>query len=322
MKNILITGTSGYVGTQIIEKIRSNKFLEADKIGNIIALDVRDNGERVDNVDYYFEDIRNLDKLREIFKKYSINTVVHMAAILAPSKSISVEMMYEVNVEGTRNLLKCCFENNVERFISASSGAAYGYYKDNSPWLDEKKDPIRGNLEFPYSFHKRINEEDFSLYRQMMPQMKQFTFRIGTVLGVNVNNLITDLFKKKVITGIQGSLTPFVFIWDEDLVDIIIQALFSEKDGIYNVAGDGALNLPEIATYLNKRFLALPASFVKKSLSIMKSLGVSQYGPEQIKFLMYRPVLSNKRLKAEFGYTPRKTSLEVFKFYLEKRKFN
>ena len=41
-------------------------------------------------------------------------------------------------------------------------------------------------------------------------------------------------------------------------------------------------------------------------------LGVSRYGPEQLDFLRYRPVLCNKRLKTEFGYVPKKTSLEAF----------
>ena len=51
----------------------------------------------------------------------------------------------------------------------------------------------------------------------------------------------------------------------------------------------------------------------------MKRIGVSQYGPEQVRFLRYRPVLANDRLKNEFGYFPRKTSREVFQHYLQSR---
>ena len=46
----------------------------------------------------------------------------------------------------------------------------------------------------------------------------------------------------------------------------------------------------------------------------------TQYGPEQVNFLRYRPVLSNRRLKEVFGYTPQKTTSEVFQFFLECRK--
>ena len=44
---------------------------------------------------------------------------------------------------------------------------------------------------------------------------------------------------------------------------------------------------------------------------------LTQYGPEQVDFLRYRPVLVNRRLKEEFGYVPRKTSAEVFEFWRE-----
>ena len=58
----------------------------------------------------------------------------------------------------------------------------------------------------------------------------------------------------------------------------------------------------------------------ERALWVMKKLGVTQYGPEQINFLRYRPVLSNGRLKEVFGYAPQKTTREVFQFFLECRK--
>ena len=55
-------------------------------------------------------------------------------------------------------------------------------------------------------------------------------------------------------------------------------------------------------------------------LWVLKQLGLTQYGPEQLNFLRYRPVLSNERLKNEFGYTPQKTTREVFDLYLQSRR--
>ena len=48
------------------------------------------------------------------------------------------------------------------------------------------------------------------------------------------------------------------------------------------------------------------------ALALAKPLGLTQYGPEQVRFLQYRPVLDNGALKADFGYTPELTSAEVF----------
>jgi UDP-glucose 4-epimerase len=57
---------------------------------------------------------------------------------------------------------------------------------------------------------------------------------------------------------------------------------------------------------------------VKGSLWILKKLGLTQYGPEQIGFLRYRPVLSNRRLKEVFGYVPEKTTRQTFEYFLKR----
>jgi UDP-glucose 4-epimerase len=59
---------------------------------------------------------------------------------------------------------------------------------------------------------------------------------------------------------------------------------------------------------------------IQSALALLRPLGLSQYGPEQVDFLRYRPVLANDRLKREFGYQPRRTSDEVFSFYWESRR--
>lgn len=320
-RNILITGANGYVGSQIIKEISSNKFLSEESIGHVVGLDLFVPKDIYPSVIYKQIDICDLEALKEIFTEYDINTIIHLAAVLAPSDKVPVNKMYKINVVGTQNLIACAQEFSIERFICASSGAAYGYHEDNSSWLREDQDPIRGNKEFPYSYHKRINEEDLLKLKKKNPEIKQFIFRIGTVLGKNVDNLITDLFKKKVIIGVKGSETPFVFIWDEDLVNIFVQAISSKKPGTYNVAGTGSVNLDQMAKLLNKSFLPLPSFLIENMLKVLKWLKLSQYGPEQVKFLKFRPVLENSKLIDFFEYKPKKTSLEVFHFYLENRKF-
>jgi len=54
-------------------------------------------------------------------------------------------------------------------------------------------------------------------------------------------------------------------------------------------------------------------------LWVAKRLGLGQHGPERVKFLRWRPVLSNRRLKEEFGYTPKHTSQEAFERYARAR---
>ncbi|MCY1548995.1 hypothetical protein D9M68_851430 [compost metagenome] len=101
------------------------------------------------------------------------------------------------------------------------------------------------------------------------------------------------------------------------MVNIICQGLERQAEGIFNLAGDGALSLREIATLLGKPYRPLPAGLIRLVLGLLKPLGLSQYGPEQLDFLRYRPVLANRRLKEMFGYTPRYTSHEAFLAFLQ-----
>ena len=89
---------------------------------------------------------------------------------------------------------------------------------------------IRGNEQFAYSYHKRLVEELLSDYREMHPELEQTIFRIGTILGETVNNQITNLFEKQALIGIVGSNSPFVFIWDQDVVQCFAKAIDHERN--------------------------------------------------------------------------------------------
>jgi UDP-glucose 4-epimerase len=211
-------------------------------------------------------------------------------------------------------VLEACVASGVQRFVVTSSGAAYGYHADNPEWLTED-DPVRGNEAFAYSHHKRLVEEMLAEYRRAHPGLKQVVFRVGTILGETTRNQITALFERPRLIAIRGSRSPFVFIWDQDVVGAIEHAIFSGRDGIYNVAGDGALSIQEIASRLGKRCVTIPPGLLRAVLAVAHPLGLSRYGPEQVDFLRYRPVLDNRRLKEEFGYVPKLTSAQVFELY-------
>ncbi len=380
LKTVLVTGASGYLGKHLIHALAK----DPEGIKKIIAADIRAPSpeDQEKEITYLKADVRSLEMGR-IIKTHSVDTIVHLATIVTPPKGSSKDLEYSVDVIGTQNVLNACIQNRVEKLIVTSSGAAYGYYADNAPLLTED-DPIRGNREFPYSYHKRLVEEMLAEYRVQYPHLKQTVFRPGTILGENVSNQITNLFEKKIVLGIKGADAPFVFIWDQDVVNCIKIAITEEKDGIYNLAGDGTLTMKQIAGILKKPYVEVSDTLLEKLFGLFQKIrgfqsGVKKsipaiigpvimnfqlvqdmltgflprsahplveklhkaqnrlgqilpnqmgplfellddnlppYGPEQVVFLKYRPVLSNRKLKKEFSYTPLKTSEEVFRFYL------
>lgn len=314
--SVLVTGASGYVGSQLIAALAGRRI----DVSTVVAADVREVApdKRLPGVEYATADVRS-PALAALFEKWKPDVVVHLASIVTPGKASNRAFEYSVDVEGTENVLKACLAAGVKKIVVSSSGAAYGYHADNPEWLTEDL-PVRGNEAFAYSHHKRLVEEMLARWRTEHPELKQVVFRIGTVLGESVRNQITALFEKPRLIAIRGSDSPFVFIWDKDVVGCLLHAIATDKTGIFNVAGDGKLTIHELAAKLGKGVVVLPPRVVSVALRVLKRLGLTQYGPEQLLFLQYRPVLDNTKLKTEFGYVPKLTSAQVFDLYLEARR--
>jgi UDP-glucose 4-epimerase len=309
MKRVYVTGGSGFLGHSVVRGLVG----AWDEVDLVVSADLREPApeQRVDGVIYAQADVTDAQIISDQILDNGIDTVVHLASIVNPGKSTTVEQEYAVDVGGSRNVFEACVRHGVQRVVVSSSGAAYGYHADNPAWLTED-DPVRGTDTFPYSLHKRLVEEMLAEYRESAPQLEQVVLRIGTILGETVDNQITDLFRRKRLLKIMGSDSPFVFIWDQDVVGVILQAVLGKKAGIYNVAGDGAMTIDEIAREMGKGVLPVPVAALKSGLATAHRFGLTPHGSAQTDFLEYRPVLDNTRLKTEFGYTPQYTTREAF----------
>lgn len=314
MKRVYVTGGGGFLGRSVVRGLAEQE----NEVELVVSADLMlpEADDRIEGVVYHRADVTDFATVAGQIQENSIDTVVHLASIVNPGKSTTVEQEYAVDVTGSRNVFEACVRHGVERVIVSSSGAAYGYHADNPEWLTEE-DPVRGTDTFPYSLHKRLVEEMLAEYRESAPQLDQVVLRIGTILGETVDNQITDLFRRRRLLKIRGSDSPFVFIWDQDVMAIIQQAVLGQKTGIFNVAGDGRMTIDEIAGELGKPVLTLPVSVLKTGLATAHRLGLTPHGAAQTDFLRYRPVLDNARLKNDFGYTPRYTSREAFTAWRE-----
>ena len=108
-------------------------------------------------------------------------------------------------------------------------------------------------------------------------------------------------------------------VFSDRLSATVVAKTETDLDLRFNLAGDGALPLREIARRLGKPVLELPAGLLRAALAVGSALGLSRYGPEQLDFLRYRPVLLNAALKEVLGYVPGKTSAEAFEAFVAAR---
>ena len=297
-----MTGGGGFLGRSVVVGLAGSGH-------EVVSADLRlpADATSMHVVSHVVMDVTSQEAVDAVIGEARPEVIVHLASIVTPGPDSTRELEHAVDVDGSRHVLDASVAHGVRRIVISSSGAAYGYHPDNPAWLTEDQ-PVRGNEVFAYSHHKRLVEEMLPSY----PSLEQVVLRIGTILGTTVDNQITALFKRPRLLKIRGAESPFVFIWDTDVVAVIEQAVTGDVTGVFNVAGDGALTISEIAALLGKPVLSIPEPVLRVALAVGRRLGLTAYGPEQTMFLQYRPVLLNERLKTVFGYTPTRTSREAF----------
>ncbi|WP_171022365.1 NAD-dependent epimerase/dehydratase family protein [Thalassotalea litorea] len=316
---VLITGAAGCLGRRLIQSLVKQQGTEifATDIKPELGVEIA-NPEHGETLSYRALDICHGD-FSQWVEQVKPDVIVHLASILQISKAMPREKAYEIDVVATQKLVELAAQIGCQKFLVTTSGASYGYWPENNGWLSEEH-PKKGNQDYFYSAHKAEIEAYMEQAKTLYPQLKQVILRPGTILGPDFDGPIVNLFQQKMITGVAGFPGPFVFIWSEDVVAYIQEAMFSDIEGAYNLAGDGSVSMAQIAQTLSKPYLPLPSWLIEGALSILKPLGLTQYGPEQVKFVKYRPVLANDKLKRTFHHQPRYTSQQALEQFLALQK--
>ena len=132
IKNILITGGAGYIGSHISEVLIKNKK-------KIFIADNLSTGHRKlinKKAKFYKVDILKNEKIKDIIIKNKIDSVVHLAANLIIGEGEKYPKKYfKNNVLGTKNLLAACKNTTIKNFVFSSTAAVY---KDGQYKVDEK----------------------------------------------------------------------------------------------------------------------------------------------------------------------------------------
>lgn len=158
----LVTGAAGFIGSNLVETILNLgyqvKGLDNFSTGKRENIDIFINNS---NFEFIEGDIRNLDTCMEICK--DVDYVLHQAAWGSVPRSIEMPLLYEeINIRGTLNMMEAARQNNIKKFVYASSSSVYG----DEPQLP-KKEGIEGNLLSPYALTKRVDEEYGKLYTKL-----------------------------------------------------------------------------------------------------------------------------------------------------------
>ena len=243
--SFLVTGGAGFIGSHIAEFLLKNgakKVRVLDNMANGFQSNL-DLLEKYPSFEFFKGDIRDIKICNKACA--GIDFVSHQAALGSVPRSIKdPQTTNEVNVGGFVNILKASVDNNIKRFVYASSSSVYG----DEPTLPKTENRI-GNCLSPYAVSKRVNEMYAGVFAEVY-RIPVMGFRYFNIFGPRQDPdgpyaAVIPLFVKGIlnktpvyINGDGEQTRDFTFV--ENAVQVNVNAMLSENNEadnkVYNVA--------------------------------------------------------------------------------------
>lgn len=206
MKQILVTGGTGYIGSHTTVELQNAGYevIIVDNLSNS-SRDVLDGIEKITGIRPAFEafDLIENEKVDSFFAKYpNIEAIVHFAASKAVGESVDKPLLYyRNNLVSMINILEAQLKYGVSNIVFSSSCTVYGQ-PDQLPVTE--KTP-RKEAESPYGNTKKVNEDILRDTIAANPQIKGIALRYFNPVGAHPSALIGEL-----PLGVPANLVPFI----------------------------------------------------------------------------------------------------------------
>ncbi len=239
----VVTGATGHIGNVLVRKLVEKGYEVTAFVRNT------EKAEYLKNLDIKFAygDVRNIESLERAFNGAEI--VFHLAGIIDIGNG-NKKTMYEVNVEGSKNVVKACKKMNVRRLVYTSSVHAIKEKKKGEIITETKefsKDWVKG------TYAKTKAEATQYMLSQIGDKLEIIVTQPSGVIGPyeyiisNLGQLIIDCANKKIGAYIEGG---YNFVDVRDVVDGLIKAGEKGRNGECYILSGQFVSIKQLMQYV------------------------------------------------------------------------
>ena len=261
MSAILVTGGCGFIGSHLVDQLlaRKRQVVCVDNLNDFYLPEIKllNQKSHLNYKRYSFHegDIRNQAFIREVFTTYSIDTVIHLAAMAGVRPSLEDPVLYtDVNINGTQVLLEEMKDKKIKKFIFASSSSIYGN-NDKIPFSES--DMVDQQVS-PYGATKKMGEEIVYTYSHLY-NISTVCLRFFTVYGprqrpeMAIHKFVRHILNEQPIPFYGDGTTARDYTYIDDIVGGILSALETIDDFmIYNLGNSEPIKLMELVSTISE----------------------------------------------------------------------
>jgi UDP-glucose 4-epimerase len=306
---VLVTGVSQDLGG------RFARALVADPdVDRVIGVDVTPPRRRLDDVEFVRADIRN-PVIAKVIVGEAVDTVVHMGLQAAPGRAGGRASMKETNVIGSMQLLAACQKApRLRKLVVKSSSVVYGASSRDPAMFTEDMAPKRMPRE---GFAKDAVEVEGYVrgFSRRRPDVTVTLLRYANFLGPTLETALGRYFSLPAVPTVLGYDARLQFCHEDDALGALRLAVAEDVHGSFNVAGDGMMTLSQVLRRLGRPAVPVPSFAVSRVGSVVRSLRLADFSPEQVHFLTYGRGVDTTRMRAVLGFHPKYDTAGAFADY-------
>jgi len=263
MKNILVTGGAGFIGSHLVDRLLSEgewRVSVVDDLNDFYDPAIkRANAsphQKNSNYQLFKADIRDQAALRNIFAGKGFDCLVHLAARAGVRPSLDQPRLYaETNINGTLNLLELAREHGIKQFVFGSSSSVYGI---NAKVPFGEDDPIRQPIS-PYAATKAAGELLCHTYTHLYG-IRCVCLRFFTVYGprqrpdLAIHKFARLISEDKSIPVFGDGTTRRDYTFIDDIIAGVRSAIDYDKTDyeVINLGESRTVELRELISLLEK----------------------------------------------------------------------